>query len=74
MPKKKRTYNTLGRRILAMLEIGGPRKRTVLQGIAGSEKRLRPVLQRLMDAGLIVIQRKRTADRGGQHYALARQR
>lgn len=38
-----------------MLEEGGPRKRTVLRGIAGDEKRLAPVLSRLMNTGLVVL-------------------
>ena len=65
---KRRPYNTLGHRILAMLEIGGPRKRTVLRGVAGSEERLKPVLERLLDTGAIVMKHCR----GGAVYALAK--
>lgn len=63
---RRRRYNTLGRRILALLEIGGPRKRTVLEGIAGSDERLRPVLDRLVAAGLV----RAKHCRGGMVYAL----
>lgn len=67
---KRRPYNTLGRRILALLrpECGGPRKRTVLVGIAGSEQKLKPVLARLIDSGRIVIQ----SSKRGTRYALGK--
>jgi hypothetical protein len=64
-----RTYNTLGRRILAMLAEGGPRKHTVLVGIARDEARLKSTLERLIAAGSI---RKFNHRRGGLHYALAK--
>lgn len=67
---KRRPYNTLGRRILALLapECGGPRKRTVLVGIAGGELRLKPVLQRLLDSGRVVMQ----SSKRGTRYALGK--
>lgn len=67
---KRRPYNTLGRRILALLqpENGGPRKRTVLVGIAGGEVRLKPVLQRLIDSGRVVMKGKKR----GTLYALGK--
>lgn len=66
----KRRYNTLGRRILAVLapEGGGPRKRTVLRGIAGGEARLAPTLARLMKAGLVVM----LGTKRGVTYGLAK--
>jgi hypothetical protein len=66
----RRPYETLGRRILRLLspESGGPRKRTVLIGVAGTEKRLKPVLARLIKAGSVVLRgRKR-----GTVYALGK--
>jgi hypothetical protein len=67
---KRRRYNTLGRRILAMLAPsgGGPRKRTVLLGIAGSEKKLRRALERLIAAGRVVVKGKKR----GTLYALGK--
>lgn len=67
---KRRPYNTLGRRIMAMLhpECGGPRKRTVLAGLAGGEKRLKPVLDRLIASGRIVVQ----SSKRGTRYALGK--
>lgn len=67
----KRRYNTLGRRILNLLkpENGGPRKRSVLEGLAGSDPRLKPVLRRLLDAGQVVM----LGDKRGARYALGRQ-
>lgn len=63
----KRTYNTLGRRILAILAIGGARKFNVFRWLA-DDKRLVATFQRLIDAKLIV--RRRRA--GGVHYALTK--
>jgi hypothetical protein len=63
-----RKYDTLGRRILRVLEPanGGPRKRTVLLGLA-DPKRVERVLRRLMDAGQVVM----VGDKRGARYALA---
>jgi hypothetical protein len=66
-----RAYNTLGRRILALLAEGGPRKHTVLLGIAGSEERLLATVRRLIGNGLI---RSTNHRRGGIQYALAKPR
>lgn len=65
-----RQYNTLGRRILAMLKEGGARKHNVLRAIAGSEERLQAALQRLRSAGSIESFHRQ----GGIHYALAKPR
>lgn len=65
-----RAYETLGRRFLAILEVGGPRKANVLRALAKSERQFKRTIQRLRKAGLIVIQRN--GDRGGQLYALAK--
>lgn len=67
-----RTYNSLGRRILRLLteEYGGERKRSVLAGIAGGEKKLKPVLGRLLRNGQVVMRRCY----GGQRYGLPRKR
>lgn len=65
-----RQYNTLGRRILAVLAEGGPRKHSVLEGLAGSAERLKPVIDRLIDSGSIVRRRRQ----GGIHYALVPKR
>lgn len=67
---KRRTYNTLGRRILSVLAVGGPRKRTVLVGLAGDEKRLRATLTRLMAAGMVRI----IGSKRGTLYGLGKQR
>jgi hypothetical protein len=69
---KRRQYETLGRRILRLLspEFGGPRKRTVLIGLAGSEKRLQRTLARLMAAGQVVM----LGSKRGTLYGLGRQR
>ncbi len=67
MPMSRR-YNTLGRRILAVLASGGPRKRTVLLGLAGDEKRLRATLTRLVGAGMVVVQ----GTKRGTLYALGK--
>lgn len=64
----KRRYNTLGRRILAILAEGGPRKKTVLVGIAGDQKRAETTLRRLIDAGLVVM----VGDKRGARYGLAK--
>jgi hypothetical protein len=65
-----RPYDTLGRRILRVLEpeCGGPRKKNVLLGMA-DPKRVERVLRRLMDAGLVVM----IGDKKGARYALAEQ-
>lgn len=74
MAKKnaRRPYNTLGRRILAVLETGA-RKYTVLRGLAAAhlhtEKFLQRTLERLQKNGLIV---KANHNRGGLVYELAR--
>lgn len=67
---KVRSYDTLGRRILRVLhpECGGPRKKSVLLGIADA-KRVERTLRRLMDAGLVVM----VGDKKGAKYALAEQ-
>lgn len=65
-----RAYNTLGRRILAVLETG-PRKATVLAWMA-PEKRLKATLERLLKNKLIVALQKPRA--GGTHYALAKRK
>lgn len=69
----KRQYNTLGRRILSMLAIGGPRKYNVLVGFARAanhtEKSLKRTLERLTTNGLLI---RRSLRRGGVHYALAK--
>lgn len=64
-----RRYDTLGRRILRVLEpeSGGPRKKTVLLGLA-DPKRVERVLRRLMDAGLVV----KVGDMKGARYGLKR--
>jgi DNA-binding transcriptional regulator PaaX len=64
--KKKRSYDMLGRRILAILAEGGARKHAILRAIAGSEERLQAALDRLKHAGLIQTLRRR----GGIHYDL----
>lgn len=63
-----RQYDTLGRRILSLLEpaSGGPRKKNVLLGI-DDPKRVERTLRRLMDAGLVVM----IGDKKGARYALA---
>lgn len=65
-----RHYNTLGRRILAVLETGGARKHNILRAIAGSEERLRPTLRRLMEAGSV----RQFYRQGGAHYELLKTR
>jgi hypothetical protein len=65
-----RQYDTLGRRILRLLETG-PRKITVMHFMA-PEARLKRTLKRLVDAGLLVVHQKPRL--GGAHYALAKQK
>lgn len=65
-----RQYETLGRRFLAILEVGGPRKRNVLRALARSEAQFKSTMQRLIAAGLVVIQRER--GRSGKLFALAK--
>lgn len=65
-----RPYNTLGRRILAVLGEGGPRKHGILRAIAGSEERLQAALKRLRAARSIQAFHRQ----GGIHYALAKPR
>lgn len=64
-----RSYDTLGRRILRLLEpeCGGPRKKNVLLGLA-EPRRVERTLRRLMDAGLVVM----VGDRKGARYGLAK--
>lgn len=70
MPKR-RPYNTLGRRILALLapENGGPRSRTVLEGYAAHHghgpRRFDATLKRLIDTGLVVV----VGEKRGTRYA-----
>jgi len=63
-----RQYDTLGRRILRLLEpeCGGPRRKNVLLGLA-DPKRVERTLRRLMDAGLVVM----VGDKRGARYGLA---
>lgn len=72
MKHSRRPYDTLGRRILRLLspDCGGARKRTVLVGVAGGEKRLKPVLTRLMNSGAIVMR----GTKRGAVYALGKSR
>lgn len=69
--KKRRTYNTLGRRILSVLDTG-ERKENVLIGFAASlghgEKFLLRTLERLCTAGLLV---RHDRGRNGITYDLA---
>lgn len=65
-----RQYNTLGRRIVAMLAEGGPRKHNILRAIAGGEERLQAALARLRAAKSIHSFKRQ----GGVHYALAKPR
>jgi len=64
-----RHFDTLGRRILAVLELG-PRKFNVLLGAFDSETRLRSTLKRLRADGQIVLKHQR----GGVQYALPKRR
>lgn len=61
-----RQYETLGRRFLAILEVGGPRKPNVLRGLARSEYHFKTTIRRLMKAQLIVYRKQQ-----GGLYALA---
>jgi hypothetical protein len=63
-----RSYETLGRRILAILEVGGPRKPRILKALASTERQFDRTISRLKAAGLIVHHRHR----GGGVYALAK--
>lgn len=65
-----RQYNTLGRRILAVLAEGGPRKHAILRVIAGGEQRLQAALERLRGTRSI----RSFHRQGGIHYALAKPR
>lgn len=65
MPRRRRKYNTAGRRILAVLRIGGPRKFNVLAGILKNRERTSDALRRLKAAGLIFVVHRY----GGPHYA-----
>lgn len=60
----------LRKKILRVLEpeSGGPRKRSVLIGLAGGDEKLRPVLDELVEDGLV----ERRTCHGGQRYALTR--
>jgi hypothetical protein len=64
-----RPYNTLGRRILAILREGGRRSRNVLLGLAASaghtEQSFHRTIERLTLAGRI---RSINCRRGGVHY------
>lgn len=70
---KRKTYDTLGRRILALLEpeCGGPRKLNVLRGLPGATpKRVDRTLARLVRSRTIV----RRGERRGLMFALAPRR
>ncbi len=68
---KRKTYDTLGRRILAVLEpeCGGPRKLNVLRGMA-DPKRVDRTLARLVRNRQVV----RRGERRGLTFALAPRR
>ena len=61
-----RKYETLGRRFLAILEVGGPRKPNVLRALARSEYHFKTTIHRLVKAGLVVYRKQQ-----GGLYALA---
>jgi hypothetical protein len=63
-----RAYETLGRRFLAILEVGGPRKPNVLRALARHERHFKSTIRRLVKAGLIVYRRQH-----GGLYALVKQ-
>lgn len=69
-PPQRRKYETLGRRFLAILEVGGPRKRNVLRALAISEAQFKSTMRRLLAAGLIVIKTER--GRSGKLFALSK--
>jgi hypothetical protein len=62
-----RAYETLGRRFLAILEVGGPRKPNVLKALARNERHFRTTIRRLIKAGLVVYRKQY-----GGLYALAK--
>jgi hypothetical protein len=64
-----RKYETLGRRFLAILAEGGPRKPNVLRALARSEYHFRTTIRRLVKAGLVVYRKQH-----GGLYALAEQK
>lgn len=61
-------YNTLEKRLLAVLATG-PRKRTVLAALASNEEQFRRTLVRMQAAGAVTTKNHR---RGGIEVALAR--
>lgn len=64
-----RQYTTIGRRILAILKEGGPRKHHILVATAERYGHTEAALKRLLTAGLIVIENHK---RGGRMVALAK--
>lgn len=68
-----RRYELFGRRMLAVLEIGGPRKKHILEAMAEryghGKKAFERHIARLVDAGLIVVTNRK---RGGCIVALAK--
>lgn len=61
-----RNYETLGRRFLAILAEGGPRKPNVLRALARSEYHFTTTIRRLLKARLVVYHKQQ-----GGLYALA---
>ena len=68
-----RPYTTIGRRFLAVLAEGGPRKKHILEAMAAryghSKKAFERHITRLVEAGLIVVT---THKRGGTYVALTK--
>jgi hypothetical protein len=63
-----RKYETLGRRFLEILAVGGPRKPNVLRALARGPHHFRTTINRLRNAGLIKFRHHR----GGGVWALAK--
>jgi DNA-binding IscR family transcriptional regulator len=63
-----RPYETLGRRYLSILAVGGPRHPRILRALARTPHHFRRTINRLRDAGLVRFQ----AHRGGGVWALTK--